>query len=229
MTEIDSDVYTGRSAQPASTTQAVGAAASDAASTAKDTAKEQAGQVVGEVKTQTRNLVNDARDRVGGEMRSQNDRLTEQIRRFADDLDQMRHDRGDSPAGNVVAEVAQGGRRLADYLSEHGPDGVLREVEDFARRRPGAFLATALAAGFVVGRLGKSVAKADGDAGKPDTDSFVSPSRATYAGTPATDRLTADDTIGYTTPATTEYAATGTGTPAVVEETYLPGTTERRS
>ena len=160
MTEIDSDVYTGRSAQPASTTQAVGAAASDAASTAKDTAKEQAGQVVGEVKTQTRNLVNDARDRVGGEMRSQNDRLTEQIRRFADDLDQMRHDRGDSPAGNVVAEVAQGGRRLADYLSEHGPDGVLREVQDFARRRPGTFLAVAATAGFVVGRLGKGVLKA---------------------------------------------------------------------
>jgi ElaB/YqjD/DUF883 family membrane-anchored ribosome-binding protein len=156
MTEIDSDVYTSRSDRPASTTQAVGAAASDAASTAK----EQAGQVAGEVKTQTRNLVNDARDRLGGEMRSQNDRLTEQIRRFADDLDQMRSDRGDSPAGNVVAEVAQGGRRLADYLSEHGPDGVMREVQDFARRRPGTFLAVAATAGFVVGRLGKGVLKA---------------------------------------------------------------------
>lgn len=144
-----------------STKQAVGTAASDAASTAK----EQAGQVAGEVKTQARNLVTDARERVGGEMRSQNQRLSEQIRRFADDLDEMRRDRGDSPAGNVVAEVADGGRRFADYLSEHGPDGVMREVQDFARRRPGTFLAVAATAGFVVGRLGKGILKADSDGG----------------------------------------------------------------
>jgi ElaB/YqjD/DUF883 family membrane-anchored ribosome-binding protein len=156
MTEIDSDVKTRSSDRTSSTTQAVGTAASDAASTAK----EQAGQVAGEVKTQARNLLADARERVGGEARNQNDRLSQQIRRFSDDLDEMRRDRGDSPAGNVVAEIAQGGRRLADYLSEHGPEGVLNEVQDFARRRPGTFLAVAATAGFVVGRLGKGVLSA---------------------------------------------------------------------
>jgi hypothetical protein len=76
-------------------------------------------------------------------------------------------------------------------------------VQDVARRRPGAFLATALAAGFVVGRLGKGVAKADPGAGqdKPGGDSFVSDSGSTgYAPGPAV---------------STEYAAAGTGTPVV--------------
>jgi ElaB/YqjD/DUF883 family membrane-anchored ribosome-binding protein len=159
MTEIDSGVQTQRLDRTGSTKEAVGTAASDAASTAKD----QASEVVSEVKTQTRNVLADARERVGGEMRSQNDRLSEQIRRFADELDEMRRDRGDSPAGNVVGEVANGGRRLADYLSEHGPDGVMHEVQDFARRRPGTFLAVAATAGFVVGRLGKGVLKAGSD------------------------------------------------------------------
>ena len=99
----------------------------------------------------------------------------------------MRGDRGDSPAAAVVSRVADGGRQIADYLDRNGPEGVLREVQDFARRRPGAFLATALAAGFVVGRLGKGVAKADPDAGetKPASDSFVSVARPGYRPDPA--------------------------------------------
>jgi hypothetical protein len=144
----------------------------------------------------------------------------------------MRGDRQDSPAAAVVSRVADGGRQMADYLDQHGPEGVLREVQDFARRRPGAFLATALAAGFVVARLGKGVAKAD-DAGttgstktgstKPASDSFVSSTPDNgYAtgystGTGYTDPATTG--TGYTT-TSTEYASTGTGTPLAVEEDY---------
>lgn len=185
-----------------------------AAGDVKDTAKEQTHRVVEEARTQARSLASDVRGRVGEQARSQNDRLVGSIRQTADQLDEMRGDRGDTPAAAVVSRVAEGGRQFADYLDRNGPDGVLREVQAFARRRPGAFLATALAAGFVVGRLGKSVAKADGDAGasqKPETDAFVSHDPGPAAQPPAGygDGVTG----GY--PAT-EYAATGTGTPEVV-------------
>jgi len=75
-----------------------------------------------------------------------------------------------------VSRIADSGRGVADYLSRRGPGGVLDQVQDFARRRPGAFLATALAAGFVVGRLGKGVVSAGGGSatGKPRTDAYVS-------------------------------------------------------
>lgn len=178
------------------TTRTAGQAAGDV----KDTAKEQAQKVVGEAKTQLGGMASDVRDRMGEQARTQNDRLVTGIRQTADQLDEMRGDRPESPAATVVSRVADGGRQLADYLDRHGPDGVLREVQDFARRRPGAFLATALAAGFVVGRLGKSVAKADPEPGadKPDTDTFESSS--------------------------TDYAATGTGVPvAVRDEAYANG------
>jgi hypothetical protein len=206
-------------------------AAGQAASEVKDTAKEQAKRVGAEAKTQVRNVASDVRGKVGDQARTQNDKLVGTIRQTADQLDEMRGDRGDSPAAAVVSRVADGGRQIADYLDRNGPEGVLREVQDFARRRPGAFLATALAAGFVVGRLGKGVAKADSDAGesKPASDSFVSstPSYSPEPAYPAT-----GTTTGYAAESgyqsSTEYASTGTGTPVVVEEEFVYENPERR-
>ena len=225
-------------------------AAGQAASEVKDTAKEQAQRVGGEAKAQVRNVASEVRGKVSEQARSQNDKLVGSIRQMADHLDEMRGDRQDSPAAAVVSRVADGGRQMADYLDQHGPDGVLREVQDFARRRPGAFLATALAAGFVVGRLGKGVAKADENAGanKPASDSFVSGTDTGYStgtstgysagtGYAAGTTTGAGYETGYVDPAvqqstpgysSTEYASTGTGTPVVVEEDYVFDNPERR-
>ena len=220
-----------------------GQASREAAADVKDTAKEQALRVGQEAKAQASNLASDVRNRVGEQARSQNDKLVTQIRQTADQLDEMRGERGDSPAAAVVSRVAEGGRQFADYLDRNGPDGVLREVQDFARRRPGAFLATALAAGFVVGRLGKTVAKADATAGadKPSSDSFVSNTGTTGYSTTDTTTTTgyATGTVGgygtgtgteYATgpgyASATEYSSTGTGTPVVREE-YVVESPER--
>ncbi|WP_306204369.1 hypothetical protein [Actinoplanes sp. RD1] len=203
-------------------------AAGQAAGEVKDTVKEQAHRVGSEAKTQARSVASDVRDRVTGEAKSQTDRLSGTVREIAGQLDEMRGDRAEGPAAAVVSRVADGGRQFADYLDRNGPEGVLREVGDFARRRPGAFLATALAAGFVVGRLGKGVMKADEvshEDAKPSTDQFSSYEQASYdqasynQATPATGYPAT--TTGYTTTTGTEYAATGTGTPAVVEEDYV--------
>ena len=222
-------------------------AAGQAAAEVKDTAKEQAQRVGAEAKAQVRNVASEVRGKVGEQARTQNDKLVGSIRQMADHLDEMRGDRQDSPAAAVVSRVADGGRQMADYLDRHGPEGVLREVQDFARRRPGAFLATALAAGFVVGRLGKGVAKADENAGsnKPASDSFVSGTDTGYAtgagyqtgyttGTTTgtgyetgyVDPAVPSGTPGY--PSSTEYAATGTGTPVPVAEDYVFDNPERR-
>jgi VIT1/CCC1 family predicted Fe2+/Mn2+ transporter len=212
-------------------------AAGQAAGQVKDTAKEQALRVGSEAKSQVRNVASEVRGKVSDQARNQNDKLVGGIRQMADHLDEMRGDRQDSPATQIVSRVADSGRQLAGYLETNGPEGVLREVEDFARRRPGAFLATALAAGFVVARLGKGVAKADDlTSDKPASDSFVSNPGTYDTGytTPATTGYTTG-TTGYVDPAvtttsgypaaTTEYASTGTGTPVVVEEDYVTGTT----
>ena len=225
-------------------TQAAGQVVSDV----RETAADQAQRVGAEARTQARSVTSEVRDKLGEQARSQSDRLVGTIRETADHLDEMRGDRSGTPAATVVARVADGGRQLADYLDQHGPEGVLREVQDFARRRPGAFLATALAAGFVVGRLGKSVAKADPSAGtdtsaKPSTDTFASSypqTTATYpqTGTGYEPAYVPDPAVttgyaepggpatGYGTTGTeytstgTEYTSTGTGTPLVAEPEY---------
>jgi hypothetical protein len=184
-------------------------AAGEAASTVRDTAADQAQRVGAEARTQARAVVTDVRDKLGEQARSQSDRLVGTIRETADHLDEMRGDRSGTPAATVVARVADGGRQLADYIDHHGPDGVLREVQAFARRRPGAFLATALAAGFVVGRLGKSVAKADPNAGKPTSDTYASRYPSTVAADPDTTSPVVDPIVGPDT--TAGYPATGTG------------------
>jgi hypothetical protein len=192
------------------TMDALGSAASDTASAAK----EQTREVGAEVKAQARSLASDAKNRMGAEVKGQNDRLADGLRHFADELDDMVGGRGDSPARSVVSQVSQGGRRVADYLAEHGPDGVLREVQDFARRRPGTFLAVAAAAGFVAGRLGKGVlgagsADAPGTASgprhpEPAVGSHAQPASVGYA-PPAGDGYVQPAPAGYAEPVTGGY------------------------
>jgi hypothetical protein len=191
-------------------------AVTQAAVDVKGTAREQAQRVSAEAQTQARTIAADVRDKLSEQARTQNDKLVSTIRQTADHLDEMRGDRQDSPAAAVVSRVADSGRQLADYLDRNGAEGVLREVEDFARRRPGAFLATALAAGFVVGRLGKSIAKADPHAGAPAAESGTGafaapPPQPTQDPAAAMNRTGADQTG-------TAYAATGAGTPSVLDE-----------
>ena len=137
-------------------TEAAGGAARNVA----QTAKEQTRQVTGEVAGQARSVAADVRDSVTNQAHAQNDRLVEGIRRLADELEEMAYDRKDSPARTVVSRVASSSRRLADQLADRGPEGVLADVQDFARRRPGTFLLSAAVAGFVVGRVAKGVLNA---------------------------------------------------------------------
>lgn len=242
-----SDIATGARAPDDSTSRAgqvaqqATSAAGDAASNVKDTAAEQARRVTSEAGRQARTVAAEVKDKVGQQARTQHSKLVDNIRKMADELDGMREQRGESPAASVVSRVADGGRQMADYLDRNGPEGVLREVQAFARRRPGAFLATALAAGFVVGRLGKGVMKADESTDdKPLADAYTYGSTDTAAAldTPSTGYSTAgtgtaygaDPTYGtdpaygttstYGTGTTTEYASTGTGTPVPLEQPY---------
>jgi hypothetical protein len=145
--------------------EAVKGAAADVA----ETVKEQFRDVAGEVGAQGRSVAAQVRDGVAEQARVQQSNLAEAVRRVADELEAMAAQRPESPAATVVSRVAAGGHDVAQFLAERGPEGVLAEVQDFARRRPGAFLATALVSGFVVGRLGRGVlgaATASSDGGE---------------------------------------------------------------
>lgn len=129
--------------------------ASSEASHVADTAKDQARQVKDEFATQARGLVDQAKDELRDQGRSQADHVAEAIRRVSDQAEALAAGRVDE-AGNVADYVRRAGGqvgRVADRLDQRGVDGVVNDVEEFARRRPGAFLLGCAAAGFVTGRL----------------------------------------------------------------------------
>jgi hypothetical protein len=134
-------------------------AAKQSAQEVAATAKHQGREVASEIRTQARSVASDLRSTVTGQARTQNDRLAEGLRRIADELGGMGTNTG-SPAGQVVSRLSDGGRRAADYLQDRGPDGLLDDVQEFARRKPGTFLLAAAAAGFLLGRAGRTAVSA---------------------------------------------------------------------
>lgn len=143
-------------------------------------AAEQARAVAGEARQQAGSAIRDLRRRVRDEGQGQTERLAGTVRKWADDLESMTQNApGDSPARGLVAQAASGGRRAADYLDQHGVDGLVSDFQGFARRRPGVFLGGAVLAGVMAGRLmkaGKAAHSGDGDARQaPDTAEPVLP------------------------------------------------------
>jgi hypothetical protein len=129
--------------------------ATSEASQVADTAKDQARQVKDEVATQARGLVDQAKNELRDQGRSQADQVAQAIRRVSDQAEALAAGRIDE-AGSVADYVRRAGgqvRQVADRLDQRGVDGVVDDVQNFARRRPGAFLLGCAAAGFVTGRL----------------------------------------------------------------------------
>ncbi|GAA1038383.1 hypothetical protein GCM10009557_54210 [Virgisporangium ochraceum] len=178
----------------------------DEAGNVGDNAKEQAGAVVGEARGQVRRLASQAKDQATDRVRGQHNQLVDRLRGISDEFAEMGGD-GSSPGRALVGDLGQRGQRVADYLSDRGPEGLVSELTDFARRRPFAFIAGAVAAGFLVGRLGKNVWKAqqDDQESKRVSDSYRSRQPA-YA---TEEPVVAAPVV--TRPVVTETVATGTG------------------
>jgi hypothetical protein len=136
------------------------------ASSVAGTAKQQAAGVAGEARSQARDLAGQVSGQLRDQAQSQTHTLAANLQRVSDDLRQMSdHAREGSAAANAVRQVADGGGRVASRLEERGPEGLLSDLEGFARRRPGVFLAGAALAGFAVARAGKGVSAAGSDGG----------------------------------------------------------------
>jgi hypothetical protein len=138
------------------------------ASQVADAAKDQARQVKDEVATQARGLVDQAKNELRDQGRSQADHVANAVRRVGDQAEALVSGRVDE-AGAVGDYVRQAGDRahqVAQQIDERGVEGVLENVQNFARRQPGAFLFGCAAAGFVAGRLIRGgAASSDGSNG----------------------------------------------------------------
>ncbi|MFJ4862355.1 MULTISPECIES: hypothetical protein [unclassified Streptomyces] len=162
---------------------------SDKAAEVGGTAKEQAANVVGEATAQARDLVGELRTQLTGQAETQTQRLAENVRRLSQELRELgENGKPDSTMADVARQIADGGHQVAAHMEKRGPDGLISDLQGFARRRPGVFLAGAALAGFVVARAGKSVgaaASAETSGGSPGASAPAVPAGPAPGGTAA--------------------------------------------
>lgn len=153
-------------------TNDTGGAAAATASTAKDQAadlahaaagsgqgllqeaKGQAGGVAQEATAQARDLLGEARSGLTSQVSQQQTKAAASLRSLGDELGRMAD--GSEQGGlaaDLVRQVAGRTGSVAGWLENREPGDVLHEVADFARRKPGTFLALAAGAGVLAGRL----------------------------------------------------------------------------
>ena len=128
-------------------------AGTDVASTARDEVRHVADEAV----DQAHRVTADVKQRVRDEAERQHGNLTGRVGQFASELYAMAAERPETPARELITLLADRSTAFAEYLDKNGPEKALTELQDFARRRPGTFIVAAVAAGFVVGRLGKGL------------------------------------------------------------------------
>lgn len=172
----------------------VGEHAREAGSQVAQTAADQARQVVAETGRQARDLLGEAQGQARDQASTQQQKAAQQLRTVADELHEMVANGGQSGLATEVArQAADRAGRAASWLEQREPGDLLESVRDFARRRPGAFLAGAAVAGLAAGRLTRGLAGG--------SDSRPGPQRSTVSGVPAA------ATIEPAVPAGTGYTA----------------------
>jgi hypothetical protein len=90
--------------------------------------------------------------------------------------------------GEYAQQAAQAVNRWADSVQDRGLDGLLDDLRSAARRRPGAFLVGAVAAGVIAGRFGRNLREVrSDDAGNEPAGEL--PSRASMSSASANSAL----------------------------------------
>jgi hypothetical protein len=146
--------------------------ASDVASTAAQSGREvgseaanQASEVMRQTKEQMHTLIDDTKQQIQTQAQQRGEQASQALHSFSDQLISLAEGRPED-AGRLpeyVREAESRVRDVASRLQTRGPEGVVSDLGDFARRRPGAFLLGAAFAGFMVGRVVR--------AGKSQSDS----------------------------------------------------------
>lgn len=146
----------------------VAGGASNAAQHVAGVAKEQAGQVAAATGQQVKRLAGQAQAELSEQAKVQQQKLAGGLHSVGDQLELMA-EKSDEPgvATDLAHQVAEKAHEFAGWLEDREPADLLTGLRSFARRRPGRFLAAALAAGVVAGRLARGLSADPAALGTP--------------------------------------------------------------
>lgn len=117
-------------------------------------AKDEATGVVSEATGQARDLLGEARSGLRSQASEQQAKAAASLRSLGDELGRMAEGAQEGGlAADLVRQAAGRTGSVASWLEDREPGDVLGEVAEFARRRPGMFLAIAATVGVLAGRL----------------------------------------------------------------------------
>ena len=129
-----------------------------------DIAREQASGVAVEAGRQGRDLLHQAQGQLEEQAAQGQQRLANQLLSLSDELRSMADASAQSGmAASLASQAAVRVRHAGQWLDDRKPSQVADEMQSFARRRPAVFLALAVGAGLVAGRLTRGLKDANGD------------------------------------------------------------------
>ena len=121
-------------------------------------ATDQAKEVASEAGHQAKALLDQARSELMDHAASQQNRVAEQLQSLSHELGSMA---SASQEEGLATDLAQQASRqvgtVAHWLSQREPGSLMGEMKDFARNKPGTFLAVAAGIGLVAGRMTRGV------------------------------------------------------------------------
>lgn len=194
----------------------VAGTAGDAAQHVAGVAKEQVSQVTAEAGRQVKELFGQAQSELSDQAQVQQEKIAGGLHSVGDQLKTMAAN-SDQPgvATDLAHQASDKAHEFAGWLEGRNPGDVLNEIRSFARQRPGVFLAVALGAGLVAGRLARGLtADLDQMHGGDENKVSAAPGRKpSHAGGPA---------VGGVQPG----ALTSAGVPSAPADPDLYGTGE---
>jgi hypothetical protein len=147
------------------------------------------GSTADQAKDKAREAAGQAREKAREQVDQRSTQAGEQVSRAAGDArsvaEELRRQGKDAPA-RYAEQAADRAERLGGYLKESDGETILRDVEDFARRKPWAVAAGGLALGFAASRLLKASSAERyrqlpqaGDSPRGDTAAYETPAPVT--------------------------------------------------
>ncbi|MFI6025975.1 hypothetical protein [Amycolatopsis magusensis] len=168
----------------------LGSTAAERGGEVAHTAAEEAKHVAAHAQREGQDLLRESREHLVAQAREGQQKAARGLHELADQLGRMSEKAEVSgTASDVTRQVAERAHSVAGWLEAREPGDLLGEVRDFARRKPGVFLAGAVVAGALVGRLTRGVVagkqeKTADSGGTPAPSAPPQPSAPPVAATP---------------------------------------------
>jgi hypothetical protein len=136
-----------------------------------EVAREQASGVAAEAGRQGRGLLHEAQGQLEEQAGQGQQMLAKQLLSLSDELRSMAASGQGGMAAGLASQAASRAGNAGRWLDDRKPGQVVAEVQSFARRKPAVFLALAVGAGLVAGRLTRGLKDANSD----DSTAAVTP------------------------------------------------------